>query len=48
MLLWAENNPNAYFVLNQEVLLTQLGIKVNLVNRASASNIYWVAEELLE
>jgi hypothetical protein len=40
----AENNPDAYFVFKAGgAFNTTAGIKVNLVNGASASNIYWLA-----
>ena len=41
----AENNPNAVFVFKSGgAFNTTAGIKVKLINGASASNIYWVAE----
>jgi carbon monoxide dehydrogenase subunit G len=40
----AENDPNAYFVFKTGgAFNTAAGVKIKLINGASASNIYWVA-----
>jgi hypothetical protein len=40
----AKNDPNAYFVFKTEgAFNTGAGVKIKLVNGASASNIYWVS-----